>query len=618
MTRGAVRASRDEHVQALADFAEAIRLEPKNARAFAVRGVSRFALHDDAAALADCNRAVELAPRDGWVYCCRARVYPERRRPTRELADLDRALELNPRNVRAYFERAACHMLDRDPRRAFHDCAAAMAINPDSALALSVRSLCHLYRGRKQRALADLEKAVTLRPNYSYLRLFSAAFYQLRDEPDKGLAECDLALKGGNNWIAHLAYPLRAAFFLLKGEIKSALADCDQALKLDAKSVHIYALRSVAYSRAGDADRSRSDFDAALLLDREKAYLSRAEILELLKLDNEAIADWTELIKMNPKEAGPYQARAVAYLGPLRQPAAMGLGTPHNDTLIINIVHADMPAGKAGVQVGDRIIRVGSLRPTQFKEVSDYVATFRPGAPFELEIERFGERKVFRMILAARPAEFDKGNPAGRSPPVNRVLDAIGDCKRAIELDPDDPATHRLLAEAYDLLDRGDDAIKSATAALRLDPEDPLTHLLRARSHLQRKEDDKAIADANAALRLEAEGGEPYALRGLAFANQKKKESAQADLAVAARLEPKLAVLKEAYEKQLAQEKAFAPPWQIPMPAVKIPDIRTAVEKPVSEPFQGPSGRAVVVFLGSGAAVFVVAMLVGYLFRGAP
>ncbi len=547
LTRGRVYSNRGEEEKAVADLSQAIHLDPNDARAHTLRGVCRFQLHDDAAALTDCNRAVELAPLDGFVYRYRAKVYREDRRYAKELADLDRAVELNLHDSSSYLQRAICNAKRHDLRRAFADCNSALAINPDSSLALAVRSTCHLARGRRKRAVADMEHAMRRQPKDPFLSLLSAAFYQNINEPDKALTECDRALKKGNDRIARLAYPLRAVCFLQKADCKSAKADCDRALKLDPKSVEAYAIRSVAYAKAGDAKRSakkdevdllldafaeagnakysRSNFETALKLDREKAYQFRAEILHVLKLDSEAIADWTELIKITPTEAEPYQARAAAYL------------MPH--------------------------LKNSNRRERQ-----------------------------------------------------SRAEQAIADCKQAIKLAPDDPQSHCLLAAALDVLDRHDEAIHSATEALRLDPEEPEAYLLRAASYLVRKEYNKAIADANEALRLEVEGGRPYALRGLAYAEQGRDAQAKADLAEAARLDPKLAELKEAYDRRLAQQKPVMPhqlpTFDFPIHPVKGPEFTSLFEKPAGEPMRVPSGGIVHVLLGIGAVIFVIALLAGY------
>jgi S1-C subfamily serine protease len=88
--------------------------------------------------------------------------------------------------------------------------------------------------------------------------------------------------------------------------------------------------------------------------------------------------------------------------------AAMGLGADRN-TLLVTDVYENMPAGKAGIQKGDKLIRVGTLRPNDFDQVVNHVCSYRPGALVEVEVERGGDRKVFKLKLVPRPATF--GSP---------------------------------------------------------------------------------------------------------------------------------------------------------------------------------------------------------------
>jgi len=87
--------------------------------------------------------------------------------------------------------------------------------------------------------------------------------------------------------------------------------------------------------------------------------------------------------------------------------AAIGVSADEN-TLQITTVYPKMPAGKAGIRTGDRIIRIGMVRPHTFQEVVNQVCSYRPGAVVEIEIERGMERKVFQIKAVARPAEFDR------------------------------------------------------------------------------------------------------------------------------------------------------------------------------------------------------------------
>ena len=86
--------------------------------------------------------------------------------------------------------------------------------------------------------------------------------------------------------------------------------------------------------------------------------------------------------------------------------AALGIQAQESQ-MVIGEVFANMPAAKAGIKTGDRIIRVGSMHPQVFKQVIDEIGSYRPGAIVEVEVERDGERKIFRVKLVPRPAEFD-------------------------------------------------------------------------------------------------------------------------------------------------------------------------------------------------------------------
>jgi S1-C subfamily serine protease len=95
--------------------------------------------------------------------------------------------------------------------------------------------------------------------------------------------------------------------------------------------------------------------------------------------------------------------------------AAIGVRA-ESATCVISEVFPGMPAAKAGVRVQDRIIRIGSAHPTDFSQVITQISAYRPGAVVEIEVERDGERKVFKMALVPRPPEYDSGYPGGPLP----------------------------------------------------------------------------------------------------------------------------------------------------------------------------------------------------------
>ena len=85
-------------------------------------------------------------------------------------------------------------------------------------------------------------------------------------------------------------------------------------------------------------------------------------------------------------------------------------GTGPNTTLAIDRVVPNEGAAKAGLRPGDVIVRCNNLHPQGTQEMINHVCTFRPGAVIELEVQRGGERKTFKVKLGTRPLD------AGRIP----------------------------------------------------------------------------------------------------------------------------------------------------------------------------------------------------------
>jgi lipoprotein NlpI len=100
----AFRAKRD-YDRAIADFDQAIRLDPKMSDAFRERGAAYMDEQDCDRAFADMNKAIELNPRDGAAFSNRSRCWRARGDLDRTQADLTEALKLNPKEGYPFRER---------------------------------------------------------------------------------------------------------------------------------------------------------------------------------------------------------------------------------------------------------------------------------------------------------------------------------------------------------------------------------------------------------------------------------------------------------------------------------------------------------------------------------
>lgn len=111
---------------------------------------------------------------------------------------------------------------------------------------------------------------------------------------------------------------------------------------------------------------------------------------------------------------------AAPAVDPLAKPV-IGIGAsggPGDDSLVVGSVTKDLPAERAGVRPGDRIVRVGSFHPAGFSEMRRHVMAHRPGAVVELEVERAGGRKVFALKLVPAPPNYGQAVPGVELVPI--------------------------------------------------------------------------------------------------------------------------------------------------------------------------------------------------------
>ncbi len=243
---------------ALNDLAAAVAADPTLADPVSERGFVRMQMGDYAAAIVDYTQAISLNAQFTNPYEGRAWAYLQMGEFAKSVADYNRSIGLQPNRASAYADRGFAYAGLGDVERAVADYATAIKLDPGYHLAYDRRGL--LYQGQGKYDLAK--------------------------------REFDAAIKASAT--DYIAYNNRCYNYAILGDIPNALNDCDRSLDLQSPTHE-------------NSAQSRSDY-AGTLDSRGYAYLRDGDF-------DDAIADYNQALKVDPKIPESLFGRAVAYAG---------------------------------------------------------------------------------------------------------------------------------------------------------------------------------------------------------------------------------------------------------------------------------------------------------------
>ncbi|HEY7427200.1 MAG TPA: serine/threonine-protein kinase [Gemmataceae bacterium] len=163
--RGFAHFKKKEYPEAVADYTEAVRLDPQFAVAYNNRGLAYAAQGEHETAIEDYNKAIKLNAEYALAFTNRGDSYYEQKQYDRALQDYDEAINLDSKNAIARNNRGLAHAAKEDYERAIEDYSKAIQLDREFALAYYNRGIAYGKTGNAARAEADREKAVSLDPS---------------------------------------------------------------------------------------------------------------------------------------------------------------------------------------------------------------------------------------------------------------------------------------------------------------------------------------------------------------------------------------------------------------------------------------------------------------------
>ena len=309
LTKGIMHAMRGDYETAIAEFDDALKLNPNLVGAYILRATALTASVSRVSKVGEnFSGFTATSYRGDRVSAEQARIYD------RAIADYTQAIRLEPDNAFAYTSRGVAYAGKGDYDRAIADHTQAIRLNPNFANAYSNRGIAYAYKGDYDRAIADHTQAIRLNPNFASAYSNRGNVYAYKGDNDRAIADHTQAIKLDPNFAN--AYISRGVAYVGKSDYDQAIADYTQAIRLDPDNALAYSNRGNIYTGKSDYDLAITDYTQAIRLNPNNAdvYYARG-IAYALKSDyDRAIADHTQAIQLNPNNADAYYARGIAYV----------------------------------------------------------------------------------------------------------------------------------------------------------------------------------------------------------------------------------------------------------------------------------------------------------------
>ena len=312
--RGSAYLRKGAYDPALTDLAQAIKLQPKLAGAYANRMLIYLNKGDYKRALADVNQAIKLQPDLALAYNNRGLAYINVGDYDQAISDFSQALKLKP----AKADSAST------PRSEGRQLGTILGIDHEvpivnfffndefsDYLLYINRGTAYLSKQDYDHALADLSQAIKIEPNRAAAYFNRAVIFYSKENYDRAIADCNQVIKLQPDFA--LAYLKRGAIYFAKKDYDLAITDFNQAIKLQPDS-DTYMIRGDFYYEKDDYDLAITDYSQSLKFKPNlSAYNQRGHSYNLKGDYNLAIADFNQAIKLKPDYVPAYNNRGLSY-----------------------------------------------------------------------------------------------------------------------------------------------------------------------------------------------------------------------------------------------------------------------------------------------------------------
>jgi tetratricopeptide (TPR) repeat protein len=256
--QGFARQQKGDLDGALADYNQAITLDPHNVEALSRRALAERDKGNWDAALADFNTVLAYAPDNADAYSNRGYVRQTKGDLDGALADYTEALSLKPTSAEAFYNVGLIKVRRGDIDGGIEAFNKALDLNPKLARAYYSRGNAKNAEGDVDGAVSDYTQSLEIDPTNAMAYFNRGAARQAKGDGTGALTDYTHALSDDTNLAP--AYSGRAGLEVRRGDLNAAMADATRSFELDPNDVSALFSRGLAELGLHTLDRAEADF----------------------------------------------------------------------------------------------------------------------------------------------------------------------------------------------------------------------------------------------------------------------------------------------------------------------------------------------------------------------
>ncbi|NET46534.1 tetratricopeptide repeat protein [Okeania sp. SIO2B3] len=308
--RGNSYYSQRVYEKAIQDYTAAIKIT-KNYNTYYQRALTYYELGDNEKAITDLTQTLRIRPKYSQAYQKRGLIYDKIGDYKNAIQDYSQSIKINPQNSDAYLHRGIARAAIGDQVGAISDYTQTIKLNPKNAQAYKSRGIAQFEIEDYQGAIADYDRALELKPDYSDAYTKRCSAYLKLANYQVAINNCHQAIKINAN--DSLAYHNQCISYLNLGEYQKAAENCSVTIEMNPENAEAYRNRGRARSASGDLSGAIKDLTTTIKINPNHsiAYSDRGIIFSDIGNYNQAIEDFTQAIKLNPSNAIAYYHRGM-------------------------------------------------------------------------------------------------------------------------------------------------------------------------------------------------------------------------------------------------------------------------------------------------------------------